>query len=207
MPDTNTIRLLTDDNTTKLVSVLGPILSGGFAGAVFSFLTNCYIARKKRLLLHEKLSIEQPRVHLNVLTVRVKNGYVLPLTHCWAYIKVEYDKQDIVLRSDPAKAIITPTDPFELLEDRLCWSLFDNPPSVPIYADESQSLQVLDFDPDKKCIGVFSEKRDKPYRVFLRGDKEYRGYFKIVSRETVAKKVNFRLDLRDAKFPEGLITG
>ena len=209
MPDTNTIGLLTIDNTTKLVSVLGPILSGGLAGALITILTNFCIAKKKRQHLHEKLSIEQPRVHRNVLTVRVKNGYVLPLTHCWAYISVTYNPQDIVLPSDPAKeAIITPTDPFELSEDRLCWSIFGNPPSVSIYAGEPQSLQVLevlDSGPGKKCIDVFSEKRDDPYRVFLRSDKVYEGHFKIVSRETMAKKVDFRLDLRNPNSPEGMV--
>jgi hypothetical protein len=76
---------------------------------------------------------------------------------------------------------------------------------VNIYADESQSLLVLELDRNANWIGIFSESRSDPYRVFLRSDKAYEGTLKIVCNEIKAKEVSIRIDLKDLAFPQKMI--
>jgi hypothetical protein len=58
---------------------------------------------------------------------------------------------------------------------------------------ERQSLSLFEIFPARKCIGIFSETRDKPYRVFLRGERAYPGTLQIVCRETFTKKVGIEI--------------
>jgi hypothetical protein len=43
-------------------------------------------------------------------------------------------------------------------------------------------------------IGVFSENRTKPYRVFLRGNKVYTGWLQIVCLEAPLERVGIEID-------------
>ena len=45
------------------------------------------------------------------------------------------------------------------------------------------------------------DRRDAPYRVFFRGGKRYTGTIKIVSRDSAAKLLSFRLDVRNRTCP------
>jgi len=182
------------------------ILSGGLAGALFSFAANSWLAWWRRRRLHRKLKFEMSDVHQNALTLRVHNGYVLPLTSCWAYITLEYDLSDVVNPPPGRSSHIDAERPHPLQEDRLCWSMQPNtPPSVDIYAGESQSLQVLELDPNRSWVGIFSETGRNPYRVFLRGGKPYDGRVKIVCRETKSKEIAIRIDPRDPNFPKNVL--
>lgn len=191
-----------------------PIIAGALAGGVVSLTTTWFIGFCRRCRLHQKLRIYRPEVHYSdktktgVLTVRVHNCHVLPLTECWAYLSLANIKDaDILSPPDDRRAHIEPNAPFPLQDERLCWSVtypIPQSPKVDIYADESQSLQVLEFNPSANWIGIFSESRMSPYRVFLRGDKVYEGSLKIISKETKAKEVAIRIDLRDS-FPQKMI--
>ena len=64
---------------------------------------------------------------------------------------------------------------------------------VDICPDERQSLSLFAIFPVQKCIGIFSETRDTPWRVFLRSDKAYLGTLQVVCRETLTKKVGLKI--------------
>jgi hypothetical protein len=192
-----------------------PIIAGALAGGVVSLTTTWLIGWCRRCRLHQKLRICRPEAQysdetkISVLTVRVHNRHVFPLTDCWAYLSLVYNKDtDILFPPDNRSAHIKPNAPFPLQDDRLCWSVTypkPQPPKVDIYADESQSLQVLEFNRIANWIGIFSESRGNPYRVFLRGDRVYEGCLKIVSKETKAKEAAIRIDLSDPMFPQKMI--
>jgi hypothetical protein len=182
------------------------ILSGGLAGAFFGLAANSWLGCWRRAQLHRKLEFERPALHQGTLTLRVRNGYVLPLTSCWAYLTLEFDPSNIVNPPADRSAHIDVNRPLSIREDRLCWSVNpDNPPKVDIYAGESQSLQVLELDPDGKWVGILSETRNNPYRVFLKGGKVYEGTLKIVCREIKSKEIAIRIDLQDPNFPKNLL--
>jgi hypothetical protein len=177
------------------------ILSGGLAGALFSFGANSWLGWWRRFQLHRKLRIESPVVAENrTLSVRVVNGHVYPLTCCWAYITLDHELTDVQDPPEGKSAHITRQFPLRVVEDRLCWSVNPGfPPVVDILPGESQSLQILEFDREyNRWIGIFAETRDNPYRVFLLGgSKVYKGRLKIVCKEMRAKTQEIRIDLGD----------
>ena len=165
---------------------------------------NMFAAWWKRKRLHAQLKVYTSPPHQNFVPVRVHNRYVLPLTNCWAYISLHYDKEDIVGPPVGRKAHIFPAHPLVLSEDRLCWSVFvdgKNTPVADVYAGESQALMVLGYDASRQWIGIVSESMFNPWRVFLRANKIYKGRLKIVSREIAAKEWEIRIDLRDIEQP------
>ena len=140
--------------------------------------------------------------------MRVCNGYVVPLTNCWAYLTLDYKLTDILKPPDGGfSAHIHPEAPLVFREDRLCWSVHpDNPPAIDIYAGEKQSLLLGCLSPNRDWIGIYSETCNRPYRVFLRGGaKCYEGTLKIISKDTIAKEFHVRIDLRDPEFPKNLL--
>jgi hypothetical protein len=129
--------------------------------------------------------------------VRVCNGYVLPLTNCWAYLTLKYETGDIMVPPRGTQAHIRPDAPVIFKEDRLCWAVGDKPAQVDIYAQEKQSLVICLLPPNREWIGIVSESYSNPFRVFLRGGaKHYEGTLKIVSKETIAKEFPIKIDLR-----------
>jgi hypothetical protein len=186
--------------------ILASLVSGGAAGALISFVVNRWVAAWTRSRLHSKLTLQSPALHSAALSVRVCNGYVIPLTNCWAYLTLHYQLDDIKEPPQGTQAHIHPGAPLIFREDRLCWAAFpDQPPEIDIYAGEKQSLLIGHIDPNHQWIGIFSETCMKPYRVFLRGGaKYYEGTLKIVSKDTTAKEFPITIDLRDPKFPQSL---
>jgi hypothetical protein len=184
------------DSTPGLFTALAPWLSGGAAGALITVAINWGMGAWRRWRLREKMTIEEPKQHRNAVTVRVRNGYVLALTDCWAYISLNYDPAKDIVQPAAGGAHITPDARFPLEHDRLCWSVM-SPQGytghVDIRPHERQSLALFDIFPPQKCIGIFSETRDNPYRVFLRGDKVYPGTLQIVCREAFMKKVGIKI--------------
>jgi hypothetical protein len=179
-----------------------PWLTGGAAGALMTFVINGLIGRWRRFWLWWDMLIYDPTEHNFTVTVRVKNGYVLPLTNCWGYISLNINEAADILQPPTGNAHINPTAPFRLRKDRLCWSVAGCPGHVDVCPREAQSLQVFQVFsqtvyPGGKLgigIGIFSESRDNPYRVFLRGDKKYEGYLEVVCKETFEKKVGIRIN-------------
>ena len=154
-------------------------------GALVSFWNTRLQDYFKRKALLKKLRLIPLEAFQNKVAVRIFNGYVLPLTNCWAYITIHHEKEDILDPPNGRDAVIKPQHPAQLTEDRLCWSTHypdKNPARVDIYSKEYQSLEVFIFEPTGKWIGILSEKHSDPCRVFLRGDKEYAGTLRIISR-------------------------
>ncbi|HEV2208579.1 MAG TPA: hypothetical protein VG167_07370 [Verrucomicrobiae bacterium] len=195
------------------------VLSGGLAGALFSFGANSWLGLWRRRQMHRRLRIELPELQRRTLTVRVRNGHVFPLTGCSACITLDHALTDVVqprydLRSHGIEegAHITDKQPLSLSEGKLCWSLGWNAtaPTVDIYPGERKTLEILEIASDESWIAIFSETRDKPYRIWLRGGRPYQGTLKITCKEIKAK--NFPVQIptgplnqwlkHDGSFPE-----
>ncbi len=192
----------------NLTQIIISLISGGAAGAVFSFTVNCWMAAWTRKQLHAKLTIGDPVLHAGSLTLRIRNGYVIPLTNCWAYLTLDdYQPTDIIQPPNASwQAFITPQAPLMVREDRLCWSLSPIKPIADIYAGERQSLLLAAVPPNRDWIGIYSETLMSPFRVFLRGGaKCYDGTLKVVSKDTMAKEFRIRIDLRDREFSKNLL--
>jgi hypothetical protein len=140
--------------------------------------------------------------HHNKVAIRLKNGYVLPLTECCAYVTLKYEMTDIMHPPSGRDAVITPADPLSVDEERLCWSAHfptQNPAKVDVYSGETHGLEVFIYDPNTPWLALLTEKYDKPCRVFLKGGKKYRGHLRIVSKETRSKSWEIEIDLKDEK--------
>ena len=197
------------DPTAKqtLISVLPPLVSGGLAGALFSFGANSWLGKWRRYEMRRKLRFEMPVIAANrSLSIRVVNGSPFPLTCCWAYITIDHELSDVLRPPQGKSAHINDGHPLKVLEDRLCWSINPNtPPMVDILPGEWQSLQVLEFDQSSVWVAIFAETRGHPYRVFLRGgSKVYTGTLKIVCMETRAVTIPIKIDISD--IPGGSLT-
>jgi hypothetical protein len=189
---------------TKILTIVAGAALGALMGGLVSFWNTRLQDFLKRKALHRKLRLIPIEAFQNKVAVRVFNGHVLPLTDCWAYITLHFEKSDIVDPPDGRPTVISPQHPAHLTEDRLCWSTHypsQNPAIVDIYSGEYQSLEVFVFEPTGKWLGILSEKHSNPYRVFLRGDKVYLGTLRFITRETEAKMFRIEIDLRNKNFP------
>ncbi len=200
-----------------LQTVLTSIFTGGVAGACTAAWLNHRLAKRKIERLSEKLAFVTERKLPDNATasVRIENNDIYPITNAWAYIALTYDMDaDITDPPPDVCAFINPTHRRPLQEDRLCWAVTtpdENPPSVDIYAGESQKLDVCEIDPSGKWIQIPSEKgwgtrpsKDKKKetcsRVFLKKQK-YEGHIRIVSKDTTSRKFDIILDPDDSSFP------
>jgi len=179
-----------------LFNILVGGLFGAIAGALMSLVVNFWSDWKRRKGLLRNLKLDpQPKSQCRI-TARVHNGYVLPLSHVYAYISVEYEPSDVMNPPCGYEAFIKPNEPkFE--EDRLCWSMAGNPAYVDIYAGEKQALDVVEIDPSGNWIQIPSESGwgvgGGTARVFLK-TKKYNASIKIVSKETEAKEFPLEID-------------
>lgn len=158
--------------------------------------------------------------HMWAARARIFNDSDYPMTDCWAYITIDHTDEDIVpvTRKEGENrfinAHIPPQWPRDLKEDRLCWALLTpagNPPNINIYSQEQQELLVFEVANDWSHFKVFSEEghpgaapsdsRRPLYRIGLRGNKKYRGYLKIVSKDSKGKRFFFEIDLSNRKRP------
>jgi hypothetical protein len=198
-----------------LLTVLTSLFTGGVAGACTAAWLNHRLAKSKIKQLSEKLTIvvERKAPDSATMSVRVQNNDIYPITNAWAYISLNYKMDaDIVEPPTNVCAFINPSHRHPLQEDRLCWAVTtpeENPPSVDIYAGESQKLDICEIDPAGKWIQIPSEKgwgtrrtEDKKTcsRVFLKKQK-YEGYIRIVSKDTTSRKFDITLDPNDSSFP------
>jgi len=192
---------------SPLLRLLAPVVSGGLAGAIVTLTINQGIGCWRRWRLRAKMLIHEASEHNRVVTVRVRNGHIFPLSDCWAYISLRnVEAADIMAPVLKRDAHIRPDVPFPLEKDRLCWSVLvggGNPGQVTICPHESQSLQVFEVFPKEAnpnalingypIIAVFSETRGNPYRVFLRGNKVYEGVLQVVCKETFTDEFHIRI--------------
>jgi hypothetical protein len=156
------------------------------------------------------LKIVEVQPHHNKVAVRLRNDYVLPLTDCCAYVSLKYEQSDIMVPPAGRDAVITPAAPLFVDQERLCWSAHfptQNPAKVDIYSGETHGLEVFIYDLETPWLALLTEKYDKPCRVFLKGGKRYRGYLRIVSKETRAKSWKMEIDLNDERKLRLLGTG
>jgi hypothetical protein len=93
-------------------------------------------------------------------------------------------------------------------DDRLCWSIYPNPPFVDIYPGERQALNVVNIDPKPNWVEFPSENGwgtvGGTSRVFLKA-KKYRATIKIVSKDTKAKEFEVQIDPDNGKTPLTLL--
>ena len=194
-----------------LLTVLTSLLTGGVAGACTAAWLNHRLAKSKIKQLSEKLAIvvERKVPDSATVSVRVQNNDIYPITNAWAYISLDYKMEtDIVEPPRNVCAFINPSHRRPLQEDRLCWAVTtpeENPPSVDIYAGESQKLDVCEIDPAGIWIQIPSEKgwgtrhvngKKTCSRVFLK-KQQYAGHIRIVSKDTVSRKFGITLDPDD----------
>jgi hypothetical protein len=151
------------------------------------------------------------RVTARVTSKRMVHGAV-------AYITLHHDLEDVIAPPKHFSAFISLAHRKKLQEDRLCWSVAApsrNPASADIFAGEWQLLDVADFGEDGDWIEIPSElgwsssqtetdiksQRAISSRVFLRGDKRYRGVIKIVSADTTARSFEIEINGADQAQP------
>jgi hypothetical protein len=168
------------ETTAAIIGALVGAISGGLVSFVIFFLQERIRAQRISDGLQFTIS---PGRGLSV-GGRVKNNSPYPIRNCWAYITLQYEDDDIV---NAGETFIHREEPHQLVEDRLCWSIAGNPPTMDICPGESQALNIALFARNAHMFFIVSEKNDKPYRVCLRGNKEYRGWIKIVNFESKAK--------------------
>lgn len=184
--------------STDILNILVGGAFGAVTGGLMSFLVNFLIGWKKRLGLKCNLELETEQKSENACraTVRIYNGYVLPLSHVCAYITVEHSPSDIFSPPEGYQAyIVSGGHKFE--EDRLCWSMAGNPAYIDIYAGEKQRLDVVEIDPKGEWIQFPSENGwgtgGGISRAFLKLRK-YTAKIKIISKETMAKEFDLQID-------------
>jgi hypothetical protein len=169
---------------------------GALAGALMSFVVNIWSDWNRRKGLHRNLLLEPQRKSGCRVTARIHNGYVLPMSHVYAYITIEHDPTDVLHPPSGYKVYIKPDD-HKFEEDRLCWSMAGNLAHVDIYAGEKQPLDVVEIDPRGDWIQIPSECGwgigDGISRVFLKM-KKYNAAIKIVSKDTKAKEFELQID-------------
>jgi hypothetical protein len=168
------------ETTAAIIGALVGAISGGLVSFVIFFLQD----RIKAQQVYEGLQFTiSPARGLSV-GGRVKNKSPYPIRNCWAYITLHYEDDDII---SAGETYIRREEPSQLIEDRLCWSIADNPATMDICPGESQALNIAVFAWNNNHFFIVSEKNNKPYRVCLKAHKEYRGWIKIVNFETEAK--------------------
>jgi len=198
-----------------LLTVLTSLFTGGVAGACTAAWLTHYLAKRKIKKLSENLGfvVERKVPDSATVSVRIENKDIYPITNAWAYIALKYD-MDTDIADPPANvcAFINPSHRRPLQEDRLCWAVAtpeENPPSVDIYAGESQKLDICEIDPAGNWIQIPSEKgwgtrraegKKTCSRVFLK-TKKYEGHIRIVSKDTTSRKFGIVLDPNDSSFP------
>jgi|ERR1700722_3392609 len=190
--------------TETLQNALVSAVVGGAFGAIAGLASKLFLAAWQRQRLYSKLQVYVRPLHSNNGILRAVNGYVLPLTSCWAYMSLDYQNSDIVSPPGAFGVHINRERPLDLHEDRLCWSaLFHgrHSPVVDIYSHEHQALTVFKYHKEGNCIGIASESMFEIYRVFLKADKVYRGTLKIVSKETKAKVFQIKIDMQNQAQP------
>jgi hypothetical protein len=182
------------ETTAAIIGALVGAISGGLVSLVIFFLQERIRAQGITEGLRFTIS---PSRGLSV-GGRVKNNSPFPIRSCWAYITLSYEDDDIV---DAGETFIHRNEPHQLIEDRLCWSIAGNPPNMDICPGESQALNIAVLAWNSNTFFIVSEKNDRPYRVCLKGDKEYRGWIKIVNFETEAKCYPIVINAQNKKNP------
>src|SRR2546426_3776563 len=139
---------------------IGPMLTGGLAGALVSLVVNSGIGIWRRSRLRRKMVLDPvPRVGHRA-SARIYNGHVFPLNNVYAYITVEHKLEDVLDPPEPYAAFISKGHLCRVNEDRLCWSStapYSNPPVIDIYPGEKQSLDIVNIE-DGEWIEIPSEK-------------------------------------------------
>ena len=114
---------------------------------------NFAAARYRLGKLHRSLHLEaQPLVGSRV-TARVHNGYIFPLNCVYAYITISHEESDVLQPPNNFKAYVTPAHLCKVQDDRLCWSIYPNPPFVDIYPGERQALNVVNIELGRVSVG------------------------------------------------------
>jgi hypothetical protein len=171
---------------------------GGVGGAIVTAAFNLAFPAIRRRRLWKGLEVSGYNQSGQVVTLLVRNkDRVLSITDCWACISLSVDQgRDILSPPGGRQAHIRP-DALHVVEDeRLCWSVVIDgkcPPEVDIRSGVPQSLQLCDVLTADRCIGLFSESRHDPYRVFLRDDKQYSGHVDILGKGLRPKRFKIRL--------------
>ena len=177
-------------------------LIGALSGGLVSF-GALYLQdwlKAKRIADGLQFSIS-PRHGLSV-RARVLNNSPYPIRNCWRYITLKYENDDIVIGF---YSYINRAEPYPLIEDRLCWAIANNPPSIDICPGECQALNIADFANNGTFFGIVSEKNTSPYRVSLNAGKRYEGEIKIVNFDAKAKRFRIVIDGRDRENPIKLL--
>lgn len=155
---------------------------GVLSGAVGGWLSNFGYEVYKRQKATESLEfVTEPRDGI-FINARVVNHSDVTIKNCWVYISIDHTQNDILLPTQ--NVTIGPGSTRPVTEDRLCWSLIDNPPNVDILPQESQRLFIGFVSQSFQWIGFSSEKGMNPARIYLQTTRSYPVVFKIVSEST-----------------------
>ena len=176
------------DLQTPLISIAVAVIT--------SLVVYLLTALFRSLWIYRYLKLEE-KVIGSRFTVRIFNDSIFPMSDAYAYITITHEESDVLPPPDQAKSYIYP--PYNshrghlciVNEDRLCWSMASNPASLNIYSRERQSLDIANFDPNRKWVEIPSESAwgtDKgTSRVFLKW-KKYEATVKIVSKDSKARE-------------------
>lgn len=189
--------------TSEVQAALIGAVSGAAFGALASLLVNSLSTWFRIKMFSCKLHLEPPQKFGVRVTSRVFNAYDFPMNDAIAYITVYHQKEDV--RHPPNNgydAFIKPPDDVKLVrEERLCWSINENPYQTDIYAGERQGLDLFEVGdcwieiPSENGWGAvtYENGRRGKARVFL-NRKKYEAEIKIVSKDTKAKKFKVVID-------------
>ncbi len=185
-----------------LSDVQTPLIS--FAVAVITSLVVYLLTELFRIWwIKLNIKLEEKELIGSRVTVRIFNDSIFPMNDAYAYITIVHEESDVLPPPDQAKSYIYPPVNSRrghlciVKEDRLCWSMAGNPASLNIYSGERQSLDIANFDPDRKWIEIPSESgwgtAGGISRLFLRW-KKYEATIKIVSKDSKAKDFLVQID-------------
>jgi len=190
------------------VSVWFPLVTGGLAGALVSFVLNTGMEWFRRKDLTNKLKLEFGRPHELKLAGTVENSGTRPVRKCWIYVTVECTDEDKLDPPNGKLAFVTRKSPYLIKDARTCWSYAgasNNPAVMDIYSKERQTFELLEIAANGDWIKIFSEAYDNPCRVYLNARKTYRGEIRIVSEDTIGKSFVIEIDPSDRGRPVKII--
>jgi hypothetical protein len=177
-----------------LIQITVGVLSGAIGGWASNF---AYDEYKRQKTTDSLMLVAEPADGLHI-NARVVNRSDFVVKNCWVYISINHQQGDIL---QSQQAFVGPSSKRPVTDDRLCWSLADNPPNVDILSHEPQRLFIAQLDQAGFWIAFASEKGTKPARIFLRADRDYPVIFKIVSESTKGITYSALIDPRDVVQP------
>jgi hypothetical protein len=181
---------------SAVVSAAFAIVTGLVTGVLGSFIGFHLWPALRRWRIRTAIAlVGVPYSKRHALTCRVVNGSDFAIGKMVAYISIDHKVDDVVAPPEGMEAHILPSEGIVLINGQLCWAVQDeeakNPMRVDICAGEEHPLLLARF--HENCVEIFSERLDKPSRVFL-ARKRYSCSLKLVCMDCRAKDFGIEID-------------